>query len=92
MLGAQGNDKLLVGFLLTALVEDPHVSLAAVKSLGGLTETTGKTVVDQGDAEDTLEGVEDRHLATGAGVGADLDLIGGNNGVGNSLFSVRLIH
>jgi hypothetical protein len=91
VLGAKGNNKLLVSLFLTALVQDTHVGLTTVEGLGGLTETTGKTVVDQGDAENTLEGIEDRHLTAGAGVGADLDLIGGGNGgVGNGLFSVRL--
>lgn len=89
MLGAKSDDQLLVGLLLAALVEDTHVSLAAVEGLGSLTQTTGKTVVDQGDAEDTLESVEDGHLA-GASVSGNLDLIGGNGGVGLGLFSVRL--
>jgi hypothetical protein len=44
--------------------------------------------VDQGDAEDTLQSVEDGHLA-GASVSGNLDLIGGNGGV-LDLFSVRL--
>jgi hypothetical protein len=89
VLGAKSDDQLLVGLLLAALVEDTHVSLAAVEGLGSLTQTTGKTVVDQGDAEDTLESIEDRHLA-GASVSGNLDLIGGNGGVGLGLFSVRL--
>lgn len=88
MLGAQSDNELLVGLLLAALVEDTHVGLAAVEGLGSLTQTTGKTVVDQGDAEDTLQSVEDRHLA-GASVGGNLDLIGGGNWV-LDLFSVRL--
>lgn len=90
MLGAQSNDQLLVSFLLTALVEDTHVGLATVEGLGGLTETTGKTVVDEGDTEHTLQSIEDGHLA-GASVSGNLDLIGGNGGVGNGLFSVRLV-
>ena len=88
MLGAQSDNELLVGLLLAALVEDTHVGLAAVEGLGSLTQTTGKTVVDQGDAEDTLQSVEDGHLA-GASVGGNLDLIGGGNRV-LDLFSVRL--
>lgn len=89
MLGAQGDNKLLVGLLLAALVQDTHVGLTAVEGLGGLTETTGKTVVDQGDAQNTLEGVQDGHLAA-AGIGGNLDLVGGDGGVGLGLFSVRL--
>lgn len=90
VLGAESDNKLLVGLLLATLVEDTHVSLTAVEGLGSLTQTTGKTVVDQGDAEDTLQSIEDGHLA-GASVSGNLDLIGGGNrGVGNGLFSVRL--
>jgi hypothetical protein len=88
VLGAQSDDELLVSLLLAALVEDTHVGLTAVEGLGSLTQTTGKTVVDQGDAEDTLQSVEDGHLA-GASVSGNLDLIGGGNNRGD-LFSVRL--
>jgi hypothetical protein len=88
VLGAESNNELLVSLLLAALVEDAHVGLAAVESLGGLTETTGKTVVDQGDAQNTLEGVQDGHLA-GTGIGRNLDLVGRGDG-GCGLFSVRL--
>lgn len=90
MLGAERHNELLVGLLLAALVQDTHMGLATVEGLGGLAETTGKTVVDERDAEDALERVEDAHLA-GAGVGADFDFIGGGDGgVGLGLFSVRL--
>jgi hypothetical protein len=88
VLGAEGDDKLLVSLLLTTLVQDTHVSLTAVEGLGGLTETTGETVVDEGDAQNALEGVQDGHLAA-AGIGRDLDLVGRGNG-GCGLFSVRL--
>lgn len=88
VLGAESDDKLLVSLLLAALVQDTHVGLAAVEGLGGLTETTGKTVVDQGDAQNTLKGVQDGHLAA-AGIGRNLDLLSGGDG-GCGLFSVRL--
>lgn len=90
VLAAQSNDKLLVRLLLTRLVEDAHVSLATVKRLGGLTETTGKTVVDESELEDTLEGLEHAHLALAAGcIRGDLDLGGrANLGLG-IVFSVR---
>lgn len=88
MLGAESDNKLLVSLLLAALVQDTHVGLTAVEGLGGLTETTGKTIVDQGDAQNTLEGVQDGHLAA-TGIGRNLDLLGGGNG-GCGLFSVRL--
>ena len=85
VLGAESNDELLVRLLLAGLVEDAHMGLAAVEGLGGLTETAGEAVVHEGQLEDTLEGVEDRHLALG-GLGRNLDL-GDFNGV---LFYVRL--
>lgn len=91
MLGAQGDDELLVSLLLAALVEHAHVRLAAVEGLGGLAETARQTVVDQSDLEHALERVQDRHLAAGAGGRGDFDLIGGGDGgVGSGLFSVRL--
>jgi len=89
VLGAESNDELLVGLLLAALVEDAHVSLAAVESLGSLTETTGKTVVDQGDAENTLECVQDGHLTASTGISGNFDLVGRDRGVRDGLFSVR---
>jgi hypothetical protein len=47
--------------------------------------------VDERDLQNTLEGIEHRHLAARASVGRNFDLIGlGDGGVGNSLFSVRL--
>ena len=91
VLAAESDDQLLVGLLLASLVEDAHVRLATVERLGSLTQTTGETVVDERDLQNTLEGIENRHLAAGASVGRNFDLIGlGDGGVGNSLFSVRL--
>lgn len=87
MLGAESNDELLVGLLLAGLVEDAHVSLTAVEGLGGLTETAGKTVVHEGDLENTLEGIKDAHLALGGSIGGNLNLLGGGDSV---LFYVRL--
>jgi len=93
VLGAKGNNKLLVGFLLAALVEHAHVRLATIESLGRLAQTASETVVDQGNFQDALERVKHRHLAARAGVGGHFDLIGlGDGGVGNGLFSVRLFH
>lgn len=89
VLAAKSDDELLVGLLLASLVEHAHVGLAAVEGLGGLTETTGKTVVDEGDLEDTLEGVEDGHAAAGV-VSRDLDLLDGLDLLLGNLFSVRL--
>lgn len=88
MLGAQSNDQLLVSLLLAALVEDTHVSLATVKGLGGLAQTTGQTVVDQRDLQNALESVQDGHLAAGTGISGNFDLVGGRD---RDLFSVRLL-
>ncbi len=85
MLGAESDDELLVGLLLAGLVEDAHVGLSSVEGLGSLTETAGKTVVHEGELEDTLEGIKDRHLALGS-LSGNLDLLGGNV----VLFYVRL--
>lgn len=88
MLRAERDDELLVGLLLARLVEDAHVGLATVEGLGGLAETAGEPVVDQGELEDALEGLEDGHLALGRGIGGYLDLLGGDDGL--VVFSVRL--
>ena len=91
MLRAERNNELLVGLLLASLVEDAHVSLAAVEGLGSLTETAGKTIVDERELQHALESLKDGHLALAGGViGADFDLGGrGNLGLG-IVFSVRL--
>lgn len=89
VLGAQGDDELLVSLLLAGLVQDTHVSLATVEGLGSLTETAGEAVVHQSQLQDTLEGIENRHLALGGGIGRDFDLIGGDGG-SVVLFYVRL--
>lgn len=92
VLGAQGNDELLVCLLLAGLVENAHVRLATVEGLGGLAQTTGKSVVDKGELEDTLESLKDAHLALATGcIGRDLDL-GGRADLGFGIvFSVRLL-
>jgi hypothetical protein len=91
VLAAKGNDELLVGLLLASLVEDAHVCLATVESLGSLAETAGESVVDQRDLEDTLEGIEDGHGTGLSGlIGANFDLLGGGDGAGG-LFYIRLL-
>lgn len=87
VLVAQSNDELLVGLLFAGLVEDAHVSLATVEGLGRLTQATGKAVVHEGELQDTLESVQNGHLALGGGIGRDFDLFGDFGGV---LFYVRL--
>ena len=87
VLGAQSNDELLVGLLLAVLVQDTHVGLTTVQSLGSLTETASKTVVDESELQDTLQSVQNGHLTLG-GIAGNLDLIGDLGGV---VFYVRLI-
>jgi hypothetical protein len=87
VLGAQGNDELLVRLLLASLVQDAHVGLSSVKGLGCFAETAGETVVDEGELQDSLEGVEDGHLSLG-GLCRDFDLLGSLGSV--VLFYVRL--
>jgi hypothetical protein len=63
--------------------------LATIESLGGFAQTAGKTVVDEGNAEDTFQGIEDRHgTGRGRGISRDFDFIGRRDG-GSGLFSVR---
>lgn len=82
--GAKSDNKLLVCFLFAGLVEDAQVRLTAVKSLRDFTESAGKTVVHQGDTQNTLESVQDGQLTLRSG-GGDFDL-----NVVNLLFYVRL--
>jgi hypothetical protein len=90
VLATQRHHQLLVRLLLAALVQNTHVSLAAVKSLRCLTQTAGKSIVDKSELENSLEGIEDAHLALGgSGVGTDFDFVGGCD-IGGGLFSVRL--
>lgn len=88
MLGAQGDDELLVSILLAGLVQDAHVRLAAVEGLGSLAQTAGKTVVDERQAQNTLEGVQNGHLALGGGIGRNLNLL---LDLGLVIFYVRLL-
>lgn len=87
MLITEGGNKLLVGILLAVLVQDTHVSLATVESLGSLAETAGEAVVHESQLQNTLEGVQNGHLALG-GIGRNLNLLGDFGGV--VLFYVRL--
>jgi hypothetical protein len=51
VLGAQGDDELLVGFLLAGLVEHAHVCLATVEGFGGFAQAAGEAVMDESDLE-----------------------------------------
>ena len=75
VLGAKGDDELLVSVLLAGLVEDTHVCLATVESLGSLTESAGKSIVHQGKLENTLESIQNGHLSLWCLLSRDLDLI-----------------
>jgi len=87
---AQSNDELLVCFFLAGLVEDAHVCLTTIESLGGFAETTSKTVMDEGDLEASFQSVEDGHLALACGgITADFDFLRLGDW-GGWLFSVRL--
>lgn len=55
MLRAQGDDEFLVGLLLASLVEDTHVCLATIESLGCFAQAAGETIVDEGEFEDTYK-------------------------------------
>jgi hypothetical protein len=88
VLGAQGDDELLVGFFLAGLVEDAHVCLAAVEGLRRLTETAGETIVHQSQLQNTLEGVQNGHLTLGGGISRNLNLLGDLDVV--VIFYVRL--
>jgi hypothetical protein len=83
---AESDNKLLVGLLLAVLVQDTHVCLSAIEGLGSLTETTSETVVHERELQDTLESVENGHLALG-GIAGNLNNIGDLGGV---VFYVRL--
>lgn len=93
MLATKRNDQLLVGLLLAVLVQHAHVRLATVEGLGSLTQTAGEAVVDEGDLEDTLEGVDDGHLGVAGGAAGgefDFGCLLRCDGAGGLLFSVRL--
>jgi hypothetical protein len=80
VLGAQGDDELLVGLLL-----------AAVERLGRLAQAARQSVVDQRQLEHALECLEHRHLALTRGIGGNFDL-GGRADLGLGIvFSVRLL-
>ena len=91
VLGAESDDELLVSLLLASLVKDTHVCLATVESLGSLTETAGKTIVHQGELENTLESIQNGHLSLWCLLSRDLDLILNLDGW-VLLFYVRLLN
>lgn len=51
--GAKSDDELLVGLLFATFVEDAHVGLSTVEGFGSFAQAAGKTIMDEGSAEDT---------------------------------------
>jgi hypothetical protein len=88
VLRAQSDHELLVRLLLACLVQHAHMRLSPVERLAGFPQAACETIVDQGELENSLEGVENGHLALARGVGRHLDFGGG--GGASWLFSVRL--
>lgn len=56
VLSAQCLNQTNVGWLVAGLGKNAHVSLLAVESLNGFTNTTGKTVVGQSLLQDNFQG------------------------------------
>merc|ERR1719284_350399 len=69
VLHAEGSDELLVHGFITVLGENAEQSLSLVQGLGGLTDTPGEAVSDQGLLEDLLDGGVDIHGAGHGGGG-----------------------
>jgi hypothetical protein len=91
VLRAKSHDQLLVCLLLASFVEDAHVCLATIEGLAGFAKPTGETVVDESDLENTLQGLEDGHLALAGGcIATDFDFVGRCDWGLGFLFSVRL--
>jgi hypothetical protein len=76
VLVAEGLNETLVGGLIAALSEDAKVSILTVKSLNGLTETTGQTVMLEGLLQDGLQSLEVVHGLLGL-----LNSGGGGSGI-----------
>ncbi len=71
---AEGGDELLVSRLIASVGEDAKVGLVTVEGLDSLVETTAETLVEEGVAEDNLEGglhSEDLLNLSGGGVSDD---------------------
>ena len=74
MLVAQGLNELDVLGLIAGLAQHTQVGLTAVKGLGGLTQTTGETVVHQGLLEHLLKSILNAH-STALGSRGSLGLL-----------------
>ena len=63
VLKAEGLNELDVRGLLAVLSQNAKVSLATIKGLGALVQTTSKTIVDQSTLQDLLNRGKDSHVA-----------------------------
>lgn len=81
---AESLNKLDVRLLINGLGENAKESLPGRKSLGSLTKTTGKTVVNESTLKSTLEGIFNRDFS-GRGDFGDFDLLDDVD-----LFGIRL--
>jgi hypothetical protein len=82
---AKSLNELDVRLLINGLRENAKESLSGRESLGSLTETTGKTVVDKSTLKSTLEGVLNGDFS-GRGDFGDFDLLDNVD-----LFGIRLV-
>jgi hypothetical protein len=92
MLSAQRHHELLIGLLLTRLVENTHVGLATIESFAGFSEATRESVMDQGRLQHAFQSFQNAHLPfAGGGVGCHGGFVTAASGGGSGgLFSVRL--
>merc|ERR1712004_191801 len=81
----QSLDQFLVGWLIAVLGQDAKQSLSLVKSFGGLMESSGKSILDQGGLEHFTESCFEAH-ATSEVLGSSTD-----GGCGSSSGGHRLI-
>ena len=93
VLVAQRLNELDVLGLIARLAQHTQVGLTAVKGLGGLTQTTGKTVVHQGLLEHLLKSILNAHSTALGGRGSlgllDLDIDRGLLNVRHDTFKVK---
>ena len=60
----QSLDQFLVGWLIAVLGQDAKQSLSLVKSFGGLMESSGKSILDQGVLEHFMESCFEVHATS----------------------------
>ena len=77
-------DKLLVGRLIASFSENAEMRLPLVQSSGGLVQSPGQSVVDQGRLENLLDGLVDVQWGVGSR--------GGGGGSGSYFISFDVRH